>query len=79
METIENKVKHTAPKPTSTLEGIKYRLLSRLKLSKKVAVNKQNKQVNIGIKGIRLAMSQLRRHTSANNHTYDDMPRYKRI
>lgn len=69
IETIENNVKHTAPKPTRTREGIKYPMSVCAISARNDARKRQNRQVKTGIIGILLANEQVRLHTSASSQT----------
>lgn len=52
IETIENNVKHTAPKPTKTREGIKYPIGLRHFPQKTMRGKGKNRQVKTGSSGI---------------------------
>ena len=73
IETIENNVKHTAPKPTRTREGIKYPMSVCAISARNDARKRQNRQVKTGIIGILLANEQVRLHTSASSQTFENM------
>lgn len=73
IETIENNVKHTAPKPTRTREGIKYPISVCAISARNDARKRQNRQVKTGIIGILLANEQVRLHTSASSQTFENM------
>lgn len=71
IETIENNVKHTAPKPTRTREGIKYPISVCAISARNDARKRQNRQVKTGIIGILLANEQVRLQTSASSQTFE--------
>lgn len=73
IETIENNVKHTAPKPTRTREGIKYPISVCAISARNDARKRQNRQVKTGIIGILLANEQVRLQTSASSQTFENM------
>ena len=69
----DNNVKHTAPKPTRTREGIKYPMSVCAISARNDARKRQNRQVKTGIIGILLANEQVRLQTSASSQTFENM------